>query len=596
MLQLAALDENDDDYYEDNLTLGVVASNHSIVAEFASTTDNAVLRITPTYPCSNLGFAISTSNISPNASSSMSLFSIGEVVHSCSNNSSSSSNGYSNCELQVWSDFIIKNHNIGINTNDPQFTLDVCGVSHLSSNLVVDGPILQIPGGSTVDRPDMTGRAPGAIRYNTEINTFEGYGPGDAWGSLGGVINVSQTTYIKAELTPGSLDNNLRMVTSNAERLRISSNGYVGIGTSSPQCTLDVHGPANFSSNLTVSGPSFVIPVGGTSERPSPAEIGNVRYNTDISSFEGFGPGDAWGTLGGVTDVARETYISAELYPGSADCNLRMFTANSERMRVTPDGSVGIGTTAPAYTLDVNGTGHFASNIIVDGTIDGYVSSNQPYIISLPYVNSIASLTSNHLVLGSPLAPTIVNSGFQVNGNAVIAGTLTAQRVRIGMSNTVTSIVGNLDTVLSLSSQALITTLSNVTVENMTVTSNLEVLGVTNIQSNINVFGTMYAYSDIFTMSDKTIKTDLIKIADPLEKIGQLNGYTYERIDKPVRTRESGLLAQDVLRVMPELVKENPEGLYSVAYGNLAGLFVEAFKEMQQRIEKLESQISNVVV
>lgn len=95
---------------------------------------------------------------------------------------------------------------------------------------------------------------------------------------------------------------------------------------------------------------------------------------------------------------------------------------------------------------------------------------------------------------------------------------------------------------------------------------------------NLTASGNVTAYSDI------RLKTDLTKITDALEKVSQLTGYTYTRMD--TGERQTGLVAQDVQKVLPEAVMEGEH--LSVAYGNLMGLLVEAVKELTARVEKLE--------
>ena len=56
---------------------------------------------------------------------------------------------------------------------------------------------------------------------------------------------------------------------------------------------------------------------------------GYIRYNTTTDQFEGFGAGNAWGSLGGVVDVDQDTYISAENSAGSDNDELKFFTSGS---------------------------------------------------------------------------------------------------------------------------------------------------------------------------------------------------------------------------------------------------------------------------
>ena len=81
-------------------------------------------------------------------------------------------------------------------------------------------------------------------------------------------------------------DDSWRLSTANVERMRITSAGRVGIGTSSPAVSLAVS-----------STDSILVPVGTTAERPAGA-TGYLRFNTTTTSFEGYN-GTSWGSIGG---------------------------------------------------------------------------------------------------------------------------------------------------------------------------------------------------------------------------------------------------------------------------------------------------------
>jgi len=106
--------------------------------------------------------------------------------------------------------------------------------------------------------------------------------------------------------------------------------------------------------NLTVTGPILAIPTGNTAGRPATPAVGYIRYNSQTSQFEGFGAGNAWGSLGGVNDVNQDTKILAEDGAGTNDDNLRFFNNGNENMRLTATGTLGIGTTNPDKKVEIN--------------------------------------------------------------------------------------------------------------------------------------------------------------------------------------------------------------------------------------------------
>ena len=106
--------------------------------------------------------------------------------------------------------------------------------------------------------------------------------------------------------------------------------------------------------NLTVTGPILAIPTGNTAARPTSPTLGYIRYNSETSQFEGFGAGNSWGSLGGVTDVDQNTKILAEDGAGTNDNNLRFINNATETMRLTAGNLMGLGTTAPDKKLEIN--------------------------------------------------------------------------------------------------------------------------------------------------------------------------------------------------------------------------------------------------
>jgi hypothetical protein len=148
----------------------------------------------------------------------------------------------------------------------------------------------------------------------------------------------------------------------NSSIFNIKYDGKVGINTDNPRVFLEVN-----------TSDGIKIPSGNTSERPLPDALvpGIIRYNTDTTQFEGYGPGNNWGSLGGVKDVDNDTYISAESIPGLNNDELQFFTSNVRKMIINKDGNIGIGSNIsnPMYLLDVEGEIRTTSNLFVDSKI-----------------------------------------------------------------------------------------------------------------------------------------------------------------------------------------------------------------------------------
>lgn len=107
----------------------------------------------------------------------------------------------------------------------------------------------------------------------------------------------------------------------------------------------------------------------------------------------------------------------------------------------------------------------------------------------------------------------------------------------------------------------------------------------------INVLTTA---GNITSNSDIRLKRDIQKITNATDKVKKLNGVTFTRIDVEDTTkRYAGLIAQEVLEVLPEAVEGT--ATYSVAYGNMVGLLVEAIKEQQSEIDELKALVKQLL-
>lgn len=105
----------------------------------------------------------------------------------------------------------------------------------------------------------------------------------------------------------------------------------------------------------------------------------------------------------------------------------------------------------------------------------------------------------------------------------------------------------------------------------------------------------IYSTGNVVAYSDRRKKENIITIDSPLEKINNLRGVYYNRIDQEDAKREVGVIAQEVNEVLPEVVTYAEDvDEYGVSYGNFAGLFIEAIKEQNKIIESMRQEISEL--
>jgi hypothetical protein len=101
--------------------------------------------------------------------------------------------------------------------------------------------------------------------------------------------------------------------------------------------------------------------------------------------------------------------------------------------------------------------------------------------------------------------------------------------------------------------------------------------------------GNAWLQGNLTQASDSRLKKEINPLQNSLQKIIQLNGYNYywknENADKSLQT---GVLAQEVQKLFPELVKEDKDRILSVNYSGLIPLLIESIKEQQQQIDALK--------
>lgn len=105
-------------------------------------------------------------------------------------------------------------------------------------------------------------------------------------------------------------------------------------------------------------------------------------------------------------------------------------------------------------------------------------------------------------------------------------------------------------------------------------------LDITSITGNLAVSGDVDA-ANFNTTSDIALKENLNIIDSPLDKITQLNGYTFNW--KETKKEAIGIVAQEVEQIFPELVVTGTDGVKRVNYDSLIPVMLEAIKELAKR-------------
>jgi len=98
------------------------------------------------------------------------------------------------------------------------------------------------------------------------------------------------------------------------------------------------------------------------------------------------------------------------------------------------------------------------------------------------------------------------------------------------------------------------------------------------------------------TPSDKRLKENIKPIESALEKAMKLQGVTFDwkKSNSELNIKEDiGFIAQDIQKVVPELVRENENGMLSMRHQGIAPILLEAIKELKAEIEELKLKSCN---
>jgi hypothetical protein len=332
--------------------------------------------------------------------------------------------------------------------------------------------------------------------------------------------------------------------TNGSERMRITSGGNVGIGTTSPLFRFSVQSSgtgantfsAIFSDNST-NGNSL-----GISNATGVSTIYSTYLGTGVNS-----------------DLAFQTTTSAG--------------TQTEKMRITSGGNVLVGTTTTAM-------------------------NNQNGVVITPTSLGAYSNSGNGLLIAGAMRGTVAaNIGGQINFQAIYRNSdddYTDIAYIKGLRENATD--NNWSSYISFE-----TTSSTTTSERMRITSGGEVYiaGTTDQGAyNLQVNGTgVWGAGAYVNGSDRSLKENIYDLDGCLELVKQLKPVTYkykESYSKDTST-QTGFIAQDLKELFKDksylngLVKEGGQHL-SVAYQNLIPLLVKAIQEQQAEIEILKNK------
>ena len=268
------------------------------------------------------------------------------------------------------------------------------------------------------------------------------------------------------------------------------------------------------------------------------------------TTFKGTTVGEHYGVISGSNTIAAST-VTATTFKG---------TTVGEHYGVISGSNTIAASTVTATTVGTHYGEIKGSNAIAASTVTATTVGEHYGVIK----------GSNTIAASTVTATTVGTHYGEIKGsNAIAASTVTATTVGthygvISGSNTIAASTGTFTDATDAASNG---------------SAALRTTGGLYVSKKI------YAGNDITAFSDRRKKSNITRIENALDKVCQLSGYTFDYLGE----RKTGVIAQEVKEVLPEAVYGSEDTSYSVAYGNLAGILIEAIKELRNEIQELKN-------
>ena len=476
---------------------------------------------------------------------------------------------------------------------------DITLVATGTGNIELDAPV-QITAGKNILSSDGN-----AIAFANDVSlgsnnifaaNLSGVVSSSAITYTGDNIDVAGNTTIQGNLTVQGTQTILNTATLNIEdkNLLIASGAADSAAANGGGITIDgadatitwVSADSNIAFNTDVNIPTDGLKLNGTAVTSTAAELNLLDGVSGLvqGDFTKLAAVDTTATELNVLNGIPATLTATEL--GYVDGVTSAIQTQIDSLSGSLAGNVsGSASFLPIY--DSNGTA-FENSIVSqsaygEGDTQLVIGGSRTVINQEVISTTYSSPSGDALRLGG-----IGNTEeIRINGADIESATDTTKKILVvGTSGQIHTADGDED--VSFASVDVTDTTASTT----STTGAVTVAGGVGIAGALNVGGDVVAYAS----SDERLKDNIQNIENPIEKVQSLKGVTWDWNDNADELQQSlpnvGVIAQDVEKVLPQLVTDRDNGFKGVDYAKLTGLLIEAIKDQQSQIDELKSKLS----
>jgi hypothetical protein len=245
---------------------------------------------------------------------------------------------------------------------------------------------------------------------------------------------------------------------------------------------------------------------------------------------------------------------------------------------------VGIGTYHPAARLHLREDAMVGPTIILENNgggpiLDTYVNGSNAFYVAGTHAG---------VGIGTNVVP--LWNAVEVIGNVNISGdisacNLTANSLRIENPITHTTIFAHDPVTNILRSYAPLEVQPGITTPTVSTYGSESYVHFTNCGTRVD--GDLILGGQMYVMSDARLKTNIEPLINPLQRLERVRGYSYVMNGRP----QVGLMAQEIMSILPEAVTLLPEDHYAVSYDSIVPLLVEAVRDLSKELKALKQRL-----
>ena len=227
-------------------------------------------------------------------------------------------------------------------------------------------------------------------------------------------------------------------------------------------------------------------------------------------------------------------------------------------------------------------------------TLNGQATSSLTTTNNRTYVVQKSSATGNPLVVNVPWSSGVSDASEIDDATTEARGIMSASdkskldEIAAGATANVGDVtLTGAQTLSGAKTLSAALAVSDSTASTSKTTGAVKITGGVGIQGALNVGGDVIA----FASSDERYKDNLQAIKNPIDKVKNLTGYTFTWNDKHEQfngNNDIGVVAQEVEKVLPEIVDTRDKGYKAVKYEKMVALLIEAVKDQQKQIDELK--------